>query len=361
MSFAVNARLFGPGSPSTGEPAELTVTAQSLDVRSAQTSHRVPLADLRVRTVGVDQSGLEFSWHGDEGARAVQVTDAHAVHALRASPVLSTAPQLVALRTKQRRAGIGRSLGWSVLAILVLLPLLLLAAFFWQADRIAAALSSRIPVEQEIQLGEQAFEAMRATLTLQESGPAYDAVTTIGKRLSTGSRYTYRFYVAKNSQINAFALPGGIIVVYTGLIEATRRPEELAGVLAHEIQHVEQRHSLNAAIKNLGLRGLWALVTGDIGGAIFGKAAVRLLSLSFSRDAERDADSHGFDTLVEQDIDPAGMADFFKVLGEKQANGPAFLSTHPGSEDREKALRARLDELKGRQFKPLEFGSWPPL
>jgi predicted Zn-dependent protease len=82
-------------------------------------------------------------------------------------------------------------------------------------------------------------------------------------------------------------------VVNTGLVAATRRPEELAGVLAHEIQHVELRHSLKGIIKHSGLSGLWMFATGDIGSGMAGDTATRVLSLRFSREAEREADTRG--------------------------------------------------------------------
>ena len=197
------------------------------------------------------------------------------------------------------------------------------------ADRIALAAARRVSVDQEAKLGEQAFAGMRAALDLEDSGPALDAVRALGIRLMQGSQYDYCWYVSKNAQINAFALPGGIIVVNSGLINATRRPEQLAGVLAHEIQHVEQRHSLQAVIKDLGLRSLWILATGDAGGSLMGRAALELTALTFSRDAELQADARAFDTLVGNGVDPDGLTEFFRLLTQHEgAAPPAFLSTH---------------------------------
>jgi predicted Zn-dependent protease len=180
-------------------------------------------------------------------------------------------------------------------------------------------------------------------------------------RLTPDSRFQYDVHIAQDDTPNAFALPGGIIVVHTGLIAATKSAEELAGVLAHEVQHVERRHSLRRIIKDMGLRGLWAFVTGDLGSSVAGQAALELTSLSFSRDDEREADERGFDALVRAGIDPAGMPAFFQTLGQI-AGGPvpAFLSTHPPSEDRDQALRARLATLGQQTFQPLPPLPWPP-
>lgn len=357
----MQARVFGAGSPATGEPAELSIEGDRIHVRTEGGLESAAVGTLRVREIGVEKPGIELAWDTLQGIRAVQVLDPGSARELASHPALIDTPQLAALRRGQRRAAARRSMGWTVLWTVLLFPVLVLALFVWQADRIAAAAATRIPIEQEVRFGEQAFEQMRASLNLQDSGPAYEAIQSLGARLTRSSKYTYRFHLAKNDAINAFALPGGIVVVHTGLIAATRRPEELAGVLAHEVQHVEQRHSLQALVKDLGVRGLWMLVTGDIGSGVVGRAALQLTSLRFSRDAEEEADQRGFDVLVANGIDPRGMADFFIVMADKAGpTPPALLSTHPASEDREQALRARLQEVSGRSFQPLAFGRWPP-
>jgi beta-barrel assembly-enhancing protease len=354
MDGAIPARLFGPDSPPTGEQVALILHAHHLEIRGARGAQSLSLASVRVREVVSTQSGLELSWDAPRGASAVQVHDAAAIRRLRAAPALANLPQLTALRAGQRRNRVGRTLGWSLVAAFVLLPVLLLLLLFWQADRIAGAIADRIPIQQEQQLGRRVFETMQRTLKLRDTGPEADLVRGLGARLAAGSRFQYEFHVAENPAINAFALPGGVIVVHTGLIRATRRPEELAGVLAHEVQHVEQRHSLKAVIKETGLRGLWAAVSGDVGGTLAGQAALRLGSLRFSRDAEREADVRGFETLVKLDIDPQGMVDFFGTMAkEAGASPPAWLSSHPASEARQEALRAMRGALGNRQFPPL--------
>lgn len=356
----MKARVFGGGSPATGEPAELTIAEHSIHVRTDSGVDSAGIAALRVRQIGTDLAGIELAWETPAGLRAAQVLEPAAARELANHPALANTPQLEDLRGRQRRLTAGRAAAWTVLAVVVLFPLLLLLVFVWQSDRIAGAAAARIPIAQEVALGDHAFAQMRPSLDLQDSGPAYDAVKALGERLTRGSKYTYRFHVAKNEAVNAFALPGGIVVVHTGLIDATRRPEELAGVLAHEVQHVELRHSLRAVVKDLGLRGLWMLVTGDVGSGVLGRAALELTSLTFSRDAEEQADQRGFDVLVANGIDPSGMANFFIVMAEKAGpTPPPLLSTHPASEDREQALRERVKKVKGK-FEPLHIGTWPP-
>lgn len=354
MDAPFHVRLFGGGAPPTGEDAQLTLSSTQIEVRNHRGTQRVPLAQLRAREVVSAQGGLELAWDIRGATCAVQVFDPRSLRRLRAHPVVRELPQLAQLRRRERRSRAVRAVGWSLAGIFLLLPLLLVLLFVWQADRIAGAIAARIPVATEQQLGRKLFDGMRPRLRLQREGASVQLVGAIGQRLAAGSRFTYEFHVAEDNSINAFALPGGVIVVHTGLIEAVRRPEELAGVLAHELQHVEQRHSLEALVKSLGLRGVWAAVTGDVGTGIAGDAALKLASLRFSRDAEHEADELGFDLLVRHGIDPQGMADFFGTM--QAAAGPSppkWLSTHPPSDARQRGLRARLEALGPRQFPPL--------
>jgi Zn-dependent protease with chaperone function len=356
------ARLFGGGSPPTGEDADLAVFDRHIEVRTAAQVHAPAVDELRFREVGSVQAGIELAWESSEGLRAVQIFDPATLQKLRAHPTFRAHPQVATLEAKGRYRAAGRVMGWTLIATFVLLPILLLLAFVWQSDRIALAVAKRLPVEQEVALGRQAFASMRGSMSMEEGGPRQEAVRALGERLKRGSPYIYEFHVVKDDTLNAFALPGGIIVVNTGLIDATRRPEELAGVLAHEVEHVEQRHSLQAVVKDLGLRSLWLLLTGDIGSGVLGQAALELTSLRFSRAAESMADAAGFQRLIAAGIDPRGMADFFNTMSEREeaATPPPFLSTHPGSDDREATLRARESELAGRYFAPLDLGPWPP-
>ncbi|HWL63941.1 MAG TPA: M48 family metallopeptidase [Steroidobacteraceae bacterium] len=343
----IAARLFGCGTPPTGEEAQLTFWSSQVEVRSARGVQRVPLAILRAREVVSAEAGLELSWDARGGSCALQVFSPAAIARLRSHPLLREMAQMARLRASRMRSRAWRTVAVALLGLFVLLPVLALLAFLWQADRIAGAIAGRIPVAREQQLGRQVFARMRDSLKLQEQGESLLLVRSLGERLTRESRFRYEFHVAADPAINAFALPGGIIVVHTGLIEATRSPDELAGVLAHEVQHVELRHGLKGLVKQLGLRGLWAAFTGDAGGTLAGEAAVQLGSLRFSRAAELQADAGGFDALVARGFDPRGMVDFFGTM-EKAAGAtpPPWLSSHPTSAERQQALQARLEGLE---------------
>ena len=331
------------------------------EVSAGDRHQRAPLGQITLREVGFDKPGLEVAWQDVDGTWAAHVLDPDSANRLLTSSTLSTTPQAATLKGARRKAGARRSIGRMVLAIALVLPILLLIWFLSSASAIAGWVASRVPVEQEIALGRQAFEGLRSDLKLRDQGPAYDVVQSIVAKLTENSRFQYEAHVAQDDTLNAFATPGGVIVVHTGLIAATTSAEELAGVLAHEVQHVELRHSLRGMIKEMGLRGLWAFVMGDFGTTLAGQAALELTSLRFSRDDELEADERGFDALVAAGIDPAGMPEFFKVMSQKAGGQPpAFLSTHPQSEDRERALRRRLANVAQNGFPPLFSGRWPP-
>jgi Zn-dependent protease with chaperone function len=353
--------VFGPHLPPAGAHGVLSISALGVEVAAGDRSQRASLSQVTLREVGFDRPGLEIAWRDADGAWAAHVLDPVAAARLLSSTALSATEQAITLKGRTRKLAAGRSIGRGALAAVLVLPLALLVWFVLSAGTIAAWVTERIPVDQEIAMGRQAFAGMRGSLTLQDEGPAYDAVKSIVATLTAGSKYEYEVHVVDDATLNAFAMPGGVIVVHSGLIEATRRPEELAGVLAHEVQHVELRHSLRALIKELGLRGLWSYATGDLGGTVAGQAALELTSLSFSRDDEREADEHGLATLVAAGIDPAGMPDFFQLMTEKTGDAPAaFISTHPLSEDRERDMRQRLETMNRGGVVPLSFEPWPP-
>jgi Zn-dependent protease with chaperone function len=354
------ALVFGPGLPPGGAKGSMSVTASGIDVSVGDQFPSARFSELSLREVGFGPPGVELAWRNGEDLWAVHVLDSVAAKKLLSLPLFASA-QVSALKSTQRRNRTGRVMGWSLLGLFVLLPGVLLALLVLNSDGLADWVASKIPIEQEVSMGKQAFSGMRGNLKLVDEGPAYDAVKGIVDKLTRGSQYTYDVHVTQDDTLNAFAMPGGIIVVHTGLIAATKTPEELAGVLAHEVQHVEQRHSVKGMIKELGLRGVWTTVTGDIGGTLAGQAALEMTSLKFSRDDETNADHKGFDALVSANIDPTGMATFFKTMGEKAADAPAaFLSTHPLSADRNRDLQQRVDQLPRREFTALQFGSWPP-
>ena len=241
-------------------------------------------------------------------------------------------------------------------AIRLLVPLTVLLATS------AAQALSLISVKDEIAMGREAQQQVRKTVPVLADSQVNSYVAGVGKSLAArapGPRYPYTFSVANRRDLNAFALPGGPVWIHRGILHAAANESQVAGVLAHEIAHVAQRHAADQMTKQLianGFLGLLGAVLGnDPGGARTAQAGARILAgsymLKFSRDDERDADRVGLDILRRAGWDPRGMADFMDVLRREQGRDPGsvgvFLSTHPAPAERAVVLRRLAAQYKG--------------
>lgn len=157
--------------------------------------------------------------------------------------------------------------------------------------------------------------------------------------------FEFRFRVVDDPSVNAFALPGGFVTVQRGLLEAAETGEEVAGVLAHEIQHALLRHGTRRMLRQLGARSLLWLVTG--GSDLHGLASSvgYLTELGYDRDQESEADREGLELMVRAGIDPRGLATFFERLEGKGVTPPELLSTHPDPGNRARAVREAAQEV----------------
>ena len=164
---------------------------------------------------------------------------------------------------------------------------------------------------------------------------------------AVGTKQKFTVYYVDQKVVNAFAAPGGYVVVFRGLIEQAGSPEELAGVLAHEMQHVLLRHSARALAREFSGQALLALMAMDSSGTPAAlQYGAQLTNLSYQRGDEAAADANGTDMLVRARIEPNGLITFFGRL-ERLApdSGSSFLSSHPATKDRVEALKARVQSL----------------
>ena len=237
-----------------------------------------------------------------------------------------------------------------IVFVLVVLPLMLLFALFAFRSEMLDWVVAKIPVEQEIKLADKLWQVQGGPLPKLEGTAANLAVEQIGARLvaAAPTPYRYRFFVGKDDSVNAFAMPAGYIVVNVGLIKQAKSAEELAGVLAHEIAHVEQRHAVRGIVQSLGFAALWLTLTGDIGTSVAGEGVRQLAGLHFSREQETAADDGGFARLRAAGISPHGMVSFFSTLQQKGGAIPesmTLLSSHPSSAERSERLQKMLQGL----------------
>lgn len=250
---------------------------------------------------------------------------------------------------------------WGALLTFIGLPLLVVVLLFVYRHELVDTAVSSIPVDHEVRFAGELWQLQRSQFRLVEGTLANRFLDEVGQRLvrARATPYRYQFHLADDPAVNAFAMPGGYVVVHRGLIESASSAEEVAGVLAHEIEHIEQRHSLRAMVQAAGLATVWTLVSGDLLGGATGEWLRHLAGLQFSRDQEIQADGGGYGRLVAAGIDPRGMVSFFDRLAEDQGALPgafSMLSTHPASEERSARLKELLDQVPA--FAPLDY-DWP--
>jgi beta-barrel assembly-enhancing protease len=329
----IPARFYPAGGEAHGHPARLGWHDGTLLVQPEDSPpQRVSAAALRVEARGFNHSQWALQWCDADGSHLLMVDDAVIAPLRDAAPTLFSGGGRVK-RSTHRLFGAG-------ILFLIALPLLILAGFYLSIDPLAERIVEHIPPAVERQIGAAVLARTRTDGKMIEQGPAYEALQTIGKRLARPAE-KLEFHLVDKPDINAFAAPGGVVVVYSGLIDKSASAEELAGVLAHEIAHVELRHSLRQLVKSAGLRVIAAALLGDYGG--LGSWAARLGELKFSRDAEREADMRGLARLREAHIDPAGMPRFFETLSKsEEGRMPALFSTHPATAERLATLQQAI-------------------
>ena len=238
--------------------------------------------------------------------------------------------------------------------------------YLWGIPALAALVASRVPVSWEERLGQAVVEHLappgKRCADPTRGRVIGDIIATLTAPLSRPP-YTFRVMVVNNSTVNAFAAPGGYIVIFRGLLERTRTAEELAGVLAHELQHILQRHATRALLQHASTGLLIAALAGDASGAMtYGLESARALgTLRYSRRNEEEADAEGMRLLLAAGIDPAGMIAFFDVLRKEGGEAPGlltYLSTHPSPADRIEGLKALAAQSQRRPVKLLPDYDW---
>ena len=155
--------------------------------------------------------------------------------------------------------------------------------------------------------------------------------------------YQIRITVVKDEVVNAFALPGGRIVVYDALLKQLNTYPELAALLSHEFIHVNNKHATRSIFRRLGSKVFLGLLFGRFGSvtAVLVDHADNIKSLSYSRKLEKEADMEGLDILVQRKIDPAGFVDLFNRLEKAVPSGkqPEILASHPNISRRIEYIR----------------------
>ena len=250
----------------------------------------------------------------------------------------------------------------SIVGIVGIVTFILLFGIPW----IVSFAAPRVPVSWEEHLGRAVVQHLAPAESRCQAELQARAIEVITQRLiSTPSKRGYRFevIVSKSPTVNAFAAPGGYVVIFQGLLELTESPEELAGVLAHEFQHVIHQHATKALLQHTSVRLLIAAIAGDVSSAMsYGlESAQFLATMRYSREHEEIADREGMKMILSAGIDPTGMVSIFKKLereDNKSLRIPTYLSSHPDMEKRIELLKSMAGKPRSPSFPLAERYDW---
>lgn len=198
---------------------------------------------------------------------------------------------------------------------------------------------SLISSDTERQLGNALYDELSAQENVCSDSILYAGILSIIQRLDADllvQKNPIVLHIHDSRELNAYALPGGHIIINAEMIRFCQAPEELAGVIAHEMGHVEHRHGVNRLIQQFGMTIILAMATGSESSSLQ-DAGASLLNNYFSREDEAQADDFAMRQLIEAQIDPVCMSTAFTRLAEHSGdmNGVMnFLSTHPELSDR---------------------------
>ena len=254
-----------------------------------------------------------------------------------------------------------KSAAWFLLFLVLSAPLLE-----------GTALAS-LTLEEEKKLGREFYEKLEKANALLQNERANAFIGRIGERILSHSEnvlFEFKFSIIRSSAINAFATPGGYVYINQGLINLAENESELAGVIAHEIAHVNGRHiaEIISRSQKLSISALAAILagaflggSGEVGAAVtsFSVAAATALSLKFSREQEEAADRMGISYLTASGYDGKSMLDFLRIMRryEFYSNAvPSYFLTHPGTDERTRYLDALLQTTYTREGKKSIIG-----
>ena len=283
----------------------------------------------------------------DPGDARIVLSNARAIAAIKAA-----CPNLAKATVTGRTWGkIGAWIGAGGAAVALMI--------FVIVPALAGQLTAFIPPEREVRVGNAILRQFERLLSKEDLGDwrctnpkGQMALERMMQALQQGQEFPYAVQVGvvDHKMINAFALPGGHIVVMRGLIEMAETPEQLAAILAHELGHVAQRDPIEQALRAAGTAGLLSLVLGDAtGGTVLALAGETLISAKNSRDVEARADDFALVQMAKAGVSPEALAEFFELLLEEmgdQAFDMGWISSHPPSAARAAHARAAVQTTR---------------
>lgn len=290
---------------------------------------------------------LKGASHNSIGATHFLYLDAHGLVYLQLTSAHPLAAALEPALAEANKSWPQKLMRQNVWILLPLLALLAAGLYFFLLGLVPFLGLRMMGKESEINLGNRLHQVMLSEVdlfggTLDTSGTAQ--LQAFARQLKLSNTYPIRLTLVHSDVVNAYALPGGQVVVYTGLLKKLKSPEALAALLAHESTHVNQRHSLRSLLRSSANGLMVSILFGDatgVSGALVGNIE-NLSGLRYSRGLESEADEKGMDLLRANGIPPDGMVQLMQTL-EKEGDIPdalSFASSHPLTSSRISSAKA---------------------
>lgn len=261
----------------------------------------------------------------------------------------------------QRRKAENRSMRMSAMLFLLICGLLLIGSYYGLMAMARHAVKL-VPVSVDEKIGKMAIDQIDLEGPQVNDPVVVNACQKIVDRLAPHSELQglkYELKVVDSSTVNAFCLPGGKMVIYTGLLRKAQNPEQVAGVLSHEMAHAIKRHGLQRIAQSLGVVVAIEVMIGDVGGLValgveLGKTAALT---SYGRDQEIEADVTGVRMLHAAGIDPLELAGFFELMKQDGLDVPdaiAWLASHPQHDIRIATIRGEMANLGPQEYQSID-------
>jgi beta-barrel assembly-enhancing protease len=270
-------------------------------------------------------------------------------------------PQMATVREQLSRDATKEELRrrWKLVGYVVAVLALLVWLCNLAVDGAVSALVKRVPPQMEQQLGDETLAEVQQEMTfLEDSNRVAQLAMLIAPLTNAVTLGTngLKLFIAEESDPNAFALPGGYVIVTTGLLDLVDQPEELLAVLAHELAHVQRKHGIRSMISGAGPFLIFGVLLGGSDGLVglLGNVTDVMVRSGFSQEYETEADEVGWQILLKSKVDPRGMINAFRKLQTHEAqqqfhdDTPQAFRSHPAVEKRIARLEKQWKQLTAK-------------
>ena len=352
--------VFSDSLPNGRAGVDIGVDSQAISATTVEgQTFSIALAEVQVERGGA--SGDMLFFRNPDRSMTIFTEDAGILAAFERSGSVRGRQAISSVKTQFAQRKTRRTIGWG---LVIAVGVAAVGGLLWGIQDLMSKPRDLIPYSVDQHIGDFSIEHMDMGGPIVTIPAVTTALKTMLDRLEphvTGPETTFNLRVVDSPQANAFALPGGHIVVFTGLIRKAKTPEQVAGVLAHEMAHVTERHGIERMAQSIGLVAVIQLILGDMTG--IGQIAGELLTVaainSYSRGQESEADAVAVQTMQGAELDPRALASFFQLLADeshtKTADGESddrgeeleevfsWMSTHPGHQDRIASIEKIVD------------------